>query len=348
MSMCAVLAIKVITATQTPAAAPAATASATSPSSWPRSQARSLATATSARRVGSLIATARVEESATRAWKSDLGATPRGSQGPRTLDERHVVAMNHLGAARRAENLGDIARIASSYRLGVRGVVGDQPPSDLRAPFVANAHAVAPRKSPLDALHACRQQALARRERRRGARVDEYGALELERSADPRLAGRDRIRGGEKPGAASALGDARERMGDASVGDDHMRSRGGRNPRRLDLGAHPPARQFGAGASRHRLDLGRDPLHNRQQPGPGVVGRRRVVESGHVGEKDEQVGARHGGDARREAVVVAVANLARRDRIVLVDDRNGAYGGKTRQSGARVEIAPPLLGVLQG
>ena len=36
------------------------------------------------------------------------------------------------------------------------------------------------------------------------------------------------------------------------------------------------------------------------------------------------VGAHHRGDARRQPVIVAVADFARRDRVVLVDDRHGA------------------------
>ena len=57
----------------------------------------------------------------------------------------------------------------------------------------------------------------------------------------------------------------------------------------------------------------------------GFVGGRRGVEPVDVGEQHEQIGADHGGDARGEAVVVAIADLARRHRVVLVDDRHGAH-----------------------
>ena len=46
------------------------------------------------------------------------------------------------------------------------------------------------------------------------------------------------------------------------------------------------------------------------------------VEPVDVGEQHQQVGAHHGGDARGEPVVVAVADLGGRDRVVLVDDRD--------------------------
>ena len=73
-------------------------------------------------------------------------------------------------------------------------------------------------------------------------------------------------------------------------------------------------------------------LDDRQQPRMRVAMGRRIVEAGDVGEQDQQVGARHGGDPRREAVVVAVADLAGRDRVVLVDDRDRAHREETRQA----------------
>ena len=51
----------------------------------------------------------------------------------------------------------------------------------------------------------------------------------------------------------------------------------------LDLGLHAAARQLGADASRHRLDLGRDALHHRHALGVGVGAGRRVVEPVDVG-----------------------------------------------------------------
>ena len=79
----------------------------------------------------------------------------------------------------------------------------------------------------------------------------------------------------------------------------------------------------------------------------GIVGRRRVVESVDVGEQHEQVRARHGGDARGQPVVVAVADFVGGDRVVLVDHGHCAPFQQLVDGGARIEIAPALLGVLQ-
>ena len=56
----------------------------------------------------------------------------------------------------------------------------------------------------------------------------------------------------------------------------------------------------------------------------GIGCGRRGVEPVDVGEQHQQVGADHGGDARGEPVVVAVADLAGGDGVVLVDDGHGA------------------------
>ena len=76
-----------------------------------------------------------------------------------------------------------------------------------------------------------------------------------------------------------------------------------------------------------------------------AVLRRRVVEPVDVGEQHQQVGARHGGDARGEPVVVAVADLVGGDGVVLVDHRHAAPFQQLADGRARVEIAAALLGV---
>ena len=53
-----------------------------------------------------------------------------------------------------------------------------------------------------------------------------------------------------------------------------------------------------------------------------VLGRRGIVEAGDVGQEDQEVRAHHRGDARGKTIVVAVADLAGGDRVVLVDDRD--------------------------
>ena len=71
------------------------------------------------------------------------------------------------------------------------------------------------------------------------------------------------------------------------------------------------------------------------------------VEPVDVGEQHEAIGFHHRGDARAQPVVVAVADFGGRDRVVLVDHRNGVEREQRRQRFARVQIAPPLLGVFE-
>ena len=54
----------------------------------------------------------------------------------------------------------------------------------------------------------------------------------------------------------------------------------------------------------------------------GIERRRRGVEPVDVGEQHQQVGAHHGRDARRQPVIVAIADFGGRHRVVLVDDRH--------------------------
>ena len=130
------------------------------------------------------------------------------------------------------------------------------------------------------------------------------------------------------------------------VGDHHMGAAGGRDAAGLDLGAHAAARQFRGRAARHRLDLRRHALDDRDEPRIRIFLRRRGVEAPDIGEQDQKVGARHGGDAGGEPVIVAVTDLAGRDRVVLVDDGDGPHGGKPAERLARVEVAAALLGIL--
>ena len=54
----------------------------------------------------------------------------------------------------------------------------------------------------------------------------------------------------------------------------------------------------------------------------GIKMRRGGVKPVNVGQENEQVRAHHGGDAGGEPVIVAIADFAGGDRVVLVDDRN--------------------------
>ena len=66
-----------------------------------------------------------------------------------------------------------------------------------------------------------------------------------------------------------------------------------------------------------------------------------------VRQQQQAVGARHLRDPRREPVVVAVADLGGRHRVVFVDDRQRAELEQLGQRGARIEIAAPALAVFE-
>jgi hypothetical protein len=66
-----------------------------------------------------------------------------------------------------------------------------------------------------------------------------------------------------------------------------------------------------------------------------------------VGKQHQQIGAHHRGDAGGEPVIVAIADFAGRDRVVLIDHRHGAELEQRADRRAGIEIAAPLLGVAE-
>ena len=165
--------MNVITLTQTPATAPIATASATSPSSPPRRRDRNAARAAAAPRGEKIMVAAVIGNGLRASATLCVGSRPKPSCASSPACERHVVAMDHFGAARRAEDLGDVARLAAANALRMRRVVGDEPAADLGPAFVADRDAVAARKDALDPGDAGGQQAFAVGKRRGRAGVDE-------------------------------------------------------------------------------------------------------------------------------------------------------------------------------
>ena len=79
-----------------------------------------------------------------------------------------------------------------------------------------------------------------------------------------------------------------------------------------------------------------------------VVVRIRCIQSVDVREQHQAIGARHLRDARRQPVVVAVADLGGRHRVVLVDDGHRAQGEQRVQRAAGIQVAAALLGIAQG
>ena len=258
-----------------------------------------------------------------------------------------IIAVDHLRPAADAEDGHHVRRGAALDLFGVLGVVGDEAAADLVGVGAAHHHGIAAGELAVDPDHAGRQQAFAGAQRGDRAGVDGQRALRLQRARDPAFSRGDGIGRRQEPGAAAAIGDRLQRMLDLARRDQHMRAGRGRDLRRLDLGVHAAARQFGFGRARHRLDFGGDGFHDRNQFCVGIGAGRRVVEAVDVGQQDQQIGARHGGDARGEAIIVAIADFVGGDRVVLVDDGHRAPFQQFGDGRAGVEIAAALLGVLQ-
>src|SRR3954463_4413452 len=124
-----------------------------------------------------------------RSWQKDRSARLCGAR----LRQGEVVAVDHLGAARIAEDVLDLAARAADDLLGLLGVVGDEPAPEL-ARAVADDHRVAAREGALDAADPDRQEARAAGKRPRRAGIDDERAARLERPGDPALARRHRVR----------------------------------------------------------------------------------------------------------------------------------------------------------
>ena len=73
-----------------------------------------------------------------------------------------------------------------------------------------------------------------------------------------------------------------------------------------------------------------------------------IVESIHVGQQDQAIGAHHLRYPRRQPVIIAVADLLGGDGIVFVDDRHGAQAQQRLQGAAGIEVPFALFGIGQG
>ena len=190
-----------------------------SPNSLARSRARaSLASDDKRRARHGFIAAARRRSGMTGAWPEFMrGAAclPRRKAAARSAlgGKRHVVAMDHFGAAGRRR--GDGRCRANCGRGCARRAARRRRSGRARSPPRARRGWRRSRRAenaPSTRVTPAGSRLLPRGERGGGAGVDEHRALELKRPADPDLARRDRVRRGEEPGAAAALGDARDRM----------------------------------------------------------------------------------------------------------------------------------------
>ena len=130
--------------------------------------------------------------------------------------------------------------------------------------------------------------------------------------------------------------------------DAHVAPRRECYPAGHDFRGHAAGADVGRRTTGHRLDRGRDPRDLRDELRIRIDGRVGRVETVDVGQQHQAVRTRHLRDTGGETVVVAVADLGRGDRVVLVDDRDRAELEQRLQRVARVQVPPPLLGVAEG
>ena len=113
------------------------------------------------------------------------------------------------------------------------------------------------------------------------------------------------------------------------------------------LVAMPPDPTAEAAAAGHALDFRRDLLHFGNELGGRIPGRIGRVQPVDVGQQHQAIGAHHLRHPSGETIVVAVADLRSGDRVVLVDDGNGAELQQRAERAARIEIAPALFSIAE-
>ena len=256
--------------------------------------------------------------------------------------------MDHLGAATVAEDPFYFTGFVADDTARVGGGIGHQAAAGLTPLLDPDCHRIAALERAFYRLHTRRQQAPALEQRTPGAVVDNDGAARLERAGDPALAGGARRRGGDEPGRARTVFQRCKRPVHPALRDRHMAARRHRVLGRGDLGHHAAGGARRADVARHRLDLRRDALDSGDPACLRVVARVALVEAVDIREQDQQIGAHHHRDPRREPIVVAEADLVGGDRVVLVDHRHGAEREQRVDGAARVQVASARLGVLVG
>ncbi len=171
-----------------------------------------------------------------------------------------------------------------------------------------------------------------------GARLP---AIQRLRAVRPSGAGRNQVQRAPSSSAASGLLALAQR-------DRHRASRAGRDARGDELGSHAAGGIAGRRLAAHRHDLVGDALNYRNVRCGGVAARVGGVQAIDVRQQHQGVCADHLRHARGQAVVVAEADLGGGDGVVLVDDGDAAEAQQRRDGGARIEVAPAVLGILEG
>ncbi len=132
------------------------------------------------------------------------------------------------------------------------------------------------------------------------------------------------------------------------AGQHHGDARGGGDSGRLDLGDHAAGADAGL-ARAADLDV-REILRalDLRYPRGARPARVAVVDAVDVREEDQKVGVDEVGDEGGEPVVVAEADLVRGDRVVLVDDREGAHREELVEGAGGVAVVGAAAHVVGG
>ena len=167
--------------------------------------------------------------------------------------------MDKFVAARIAEAGRDVGAGAAADGLGFGGRIGGDAARNLGPGGIEDADAAALIEAALDLGDPGGEEAFARRQCARGARVDMDRSARREAAADPRLVGRGGgPRGGDERGAGT-VGEACEGVEFAAVGDDRRAAEAAGDGGGVELGAHAAgADTCRTGAPGEGLDLGRD------------------------------------------------------------------------------------------
>ncbi len=133
----------------------------------------------------------------------------------------------------------------------------------------------------------------------------------------------------------------------AAIGDGHGTPGTCCNLCRCQLGNHATGSNCRPGTARHRLDLGRDAGHLGKMPRRRIKAGIGRVQTIYVGQQHHAVGADHLRDARRQPVIVAIADFTGRHGVIFIHHRYCAKFQQRVESIARIQIAPSLFGVFQ-